>query len=887
MAAASTRSPLTVRGSPRWTEGVHRHVLPNGLTLLIQADQSAPVVAVVTHVKAGFFDEPDKWIGISHVLEHMFFKGTHRRAVGSIARETKAAGGYLNAGTGYDHTSYFTVLPASSLPRALDIQSDALRNSIIDQSELARELQVIIQEAKRKRDTPSAVAQETLHEVMFDRHRIRRWRIGHEADLARLTREDVVSYYHSRYVPERTVVAIVGAVDPAAALDLATACYGDWPRAPGAVDPSPEEPSRRGVRARTLRGDISQAELVLGWRTIPPLHDDAPALEMAAAVLAAGRGSLLYQALREPGLVTSVTAHNYTPTELGVFSVGADLAPEMLEPAVEKVAESVSRLSLLGPSTEELRRARTLLEARWARRLETMEGKASALAAAEALEHVSFLDREYAALQAVDADAVREAARRYLLPDSVSGVVYLPPGSGPDLTPTLLERSFAVTALHHGSRLPVQRRRVPPIVPVTVSREAEVEHTRLDGIDLLVRRKTGVPLVTLGLYSPRLEFDPPAQAGLGALLVRGAVRGAEDLDAGELAFAFEQLGGSLAPSAAADWLGFSTSVLSEHLAEAAVLLDLVFRRPRLNDLELETERGLMITEAEQVSDDMFRYPFQLGFAEAFGDSGYGLPVGGLPETLPSISPPDVRAWHSVPFVRGRPVVVAVGDLHPAQASATLAGVFRDYPPIADGRKPPEQVRKTSVGNASRVAHREKAQAALAMIFPGPARRDRSRFAAEVWAAVASGLGGRMFEALRDRRSLAYTVLASSWQRGRAGALVTYIATSPEREEEARTAMLEQLDIFAREPVTDEERLQAINYLAGQAELARQSAGALAAEILEAWLIGNGLEDLQDPAGAFRAVSAEDVLRVARQNLDPSRRAEGVVRGTGIRSPAGG
>ena len=112
-----------------------------------------------------------------------------------------------------------------------------------------------------------------------------------------------------------------------------------------------------------------------------------------------------------------------------------------------------------------------------------------------------------------------------------------------------------------------------------------------------------------------------------------------------------------------------------------------------------------------------------------------------------------------------------------------------------------------------------------------------RAAAEVWAAVASGLGGRMFEALRDRRSLAYTVLASSWQRGRAGALVTYIATSPEREEEARAAMMQELERFAREPVSESELNQAINYLAGQAEVSRQSAGSLAGEILEAWLIG--------------------------------------------------
>ena len=186
-----------------------------------------------------------------------------------------------------------------------------------------------------------------------------------------------------------------------------------------------------------------------------------------------------------------------------------------------------------------------------------------------------------------------------------------------------------------------------------------------------------------------------------------------------------------------------------------------------------------------------------------------------------------------------------------------------------------------------MVNREKAQSALAMIFPGPGRRHPDRAAAEVWAAVASGLGGRMFEALRDRRSLAYTVLASSWQRGRAGALVTYIATSPEREDEARAAMLNELDRFTREPVSEAELTQAVNYLAGQAEVSRQSAGSWAGEILEAWLIGNGLEDLQDPGAAFRAVSADDVLRVAKDNLRPSGKAEGVVRGGGVSVPVGG
>ena len=170
-------------------------MLANGLTVLVKRDGSAPAASVITHVKAGFFDEPDRWVGVSHVLEHMFFKGTPRRGPGDIARATKAAGGYLNASTSYDRTCYYVVLPADRLATAVDIQADALQHSLIDPDELARELQVIIQEARRKLDSPGAVAHETMHEVLYDRHRIRRWRIGREADLARLTRDDIWGYY--------------------------------------------------------------------------------------------------------------------------------------------------------------------------------------------------------------------------------------------------------------------------------------------------------------------------------------------------------------------------------------------------------------------------------------------------------------------------------------------------------------------------------------------------------------------------------------------------------------------------------------------------------------------------------------------------------------------
>src|SRR5438067_5058409 len=179
-----TVSDLTVALDPTT---VRRTTLPNGLRVLVRRDASAPVVDIVTYVSAGYFDETDDVIGIAHVLEHMYFKGTPSRGVGEIAKETKALGGYLNAATIYDHTSYYTVLPSAAFAEGLAIQADAYASSLIDSEELRRELEVIVEEAKRKADNPSAVATETLYELLHDRQRIRSWRIGREEGLRTFT----------------------------------------------------------------------------------------------------------------------------------------------------------------------------------------------------------------------------------------------------------------------------------------------------------------------------------------------------------------------------------------------------------------------------------------------------------------------------------------------------------------------------------------------------------------------------------------------------------------------------------------------------------------------------------------------------------------------------
>src|SRR4051812_16956780 len=307
---------------------IRRTVLPNGLTVVLRQDRSAPVVAIVTYVSAGYFDETDDVVGIAHVLEHMFFKGTPSRGVGEIARQTKAVGGYLNAATIYDHTSYYAVVPSSGFVQALDIQFDAYAHSTIDADELARELEVIIQEAKRKADNPGAVATETLYEVLHDRHRIRRWRIGREPGLRALTRDAMMGFYRNFYHPGNTVLSIVGDIDPDEALAAVQEKYGSLPSGEPQRQAGPTEEGVSGFRYREWTGDIGQTQLAFGWRTPGTTHPDTAALDLLAAVLGSGRASRLYRAVRERRLASSVSAYNYTPTEIGVFVVHAETKPE-------------------------------------------------------------------------------------------------------------------------------------------------------------------------------------------------------------------------------------------------------------------------------------------------------------------------------------------------------------------------------------------------------------------------------------------------------------------------------------------------------------------------------------------------------------------------------
>ena len=189
-----------------------RYQLANGLTVIFERQSAAPVAAMQVWVKAGSADESREEAGLAHLHEHMLFKGTTRRAMGEIAREVEALGGDINAWTSFDQTVYHLVLASAHFAQGLDILADAVRCSAFDEGELAREIEVVVEEIKRSEDLPSRRVSRAMFETAYLAHPYRWPVLGTAESVRSFTREKMLSFFGKHYSPENLLVVLVGDV---------------------------------------------------------------------------------------------------------------------------------------------------------------------------------------------------------------------------------------------------------------------------------------------------------------------------------------------------------------------------------------------------------------------------------------------------------------------------------------------------------------------------------------------------------------------------------------------------------------------------------------------------------------------------------------------------
>jgi len=875
--------PYTFREDQGQTTKV---VLKNGLTVILREQQAVPLISITTYVKAGYFDEDDRISGISHVIEHMFFKGTSKRPVGGIARETQALGGYLNAYTYYDRTVYHTEVPAENMKKALEIQADALWNSAYDANELKQEIEVVLQENNRKLDNPAAVASEKLYATAFQEHRMKRWRIGTPEGLRALTRDDIVGYVKKYYQPSNIILSIAGSMDSEETIAEVVKLYGGAPSLDDQAierDAGSSEPQQTAIRYSWQRGPIEQNHVAIGFHGPGVLSDDARALEVLAAILSEGRASILNQYVRdEKGLITSGSAGLTAFRDLGYFEI--DFETENPIDAQIAVLAEIENLKKNGVTKEQLARAKALIAQNRYHQLETVDGLAEDAAHYESLgdwkKSLSYLT----SIQNVSIDDVARVAKKYLVFENFSAFEYLPEAvtrnySEAQYRAAVLDKVPAALEPRTVQELPIAAEIPEAGDGLTADLVKPIaKRSLLRGPDVYIIEDHRLPLVSFGLFYPggRL-YESARNAGITELMLRSAIRGTKRFNSEDIARRLENAGTRIQVVNEADFFGYVVDGLSGRMDRALEILMDVLQQPAFLEDDIEKEKVLQIARIKKLRENNFAYPVSLFMQTLFGDHAYARPAIGTEAGLESITREDLQAWFKAnqrPLV---PTIVIVGDTNGTGLVAPLADVLTNED-LHDREIKSLPAPNFKNDRKETVETVPRQQTALVYGFPGAARSGNDRYALVVLENIVSGLGGRFFDAIRDKQGLAYTVRTENSFLSKSGAIYTYIAFSPDNEAKVKESLEKEMERLRKDGVTADEVKKSIAYSIGGHELGMQTRLGNVLEYARAIYGGDGIQGVMNYSRAIRSVTADQVKKAAQTYLDPALLRTAIVRG---------
>ena len=402
------------------------HTLDNGMEVFVRPDHRAPVVTSMVWYRVGGIDEHLGRTGVSHVLEHMMFKGTEKVGPGEFAEIIARNGGQNNAFTGQDYTAYFQKLAADRLEVALRLEADRMVNLLLKKAQFAKEVQVVMEERRlRVEDDPRSLAHETLRAVAFDAHAYGHPIIGWMEDLQRLAVADLETWYRRYYSPGNARLVVAGDVAPERVFELAAKHFGDLPAGPGPapVDPHPA-PAPSGSRTVDLEAQARVPYLAMGYR-VPNLpaaeHDWEPyALRLAAGLLDEGRSARLPTRLvRGQGVAAGAGAYYGAESRApGLFYLEGTPAPGTDPSALEQaLLAEVAALRDEPVDREELARVKRQIAASEVFQRDSVFYQAMQIGQLETIGYGhEYLDTYLERIRAVTPQQIQQVAAKYLTP---------------------------------------------------------------------------------------------------------------------------------------------------------------------------------------------------------------------------------------------------------------------------------------------------------------------------------------------------------------------------------------------------------------------------------------------------------------------------------------
>jgi len=822
-------------------------VLPNGFTVLVEADHSAPVASVQLWVQSGSIHE-SAWLGggLSHLLEHMLFKGTARRGPNEIARSVQELGGYVNAYTSFDRTVYWIDVPCDGAATAMELLADAALHSTLPAEELAKEQEVIRREFAMGFDDPNRMSTEIMLSTAFCASPYRHPIIGHLEVFNRLTRDDLVAYYRSRYTPENMFLVVTGDVEPEDVFQQAAQWFGGAERC---VQPPlfiPREPPQLGRREAHEEFSTELTRCSLVWH-IPPITDpDTAPLDVLAAVLGGGRSTPLHLELRErKNLVHHISSYSYMAGEMGLFGIDFLGEPARREAARQAVLEIVARYREQPAAAAEVAKARKNILADQLNNLATARGRAADIGGSWLLARNPDLGSAYLEqISRVDAGDLQRVARKYLN-----------------------DHQLTVTSLNpRGSLVRTAR------PPSTASGRHIEKFTLPNGLRVLVCEDRKLPLINLvAVFRGGLLAETAETNGITALAARTLIKGTTRRGAEQLNDEIEAVGGQIRVDSGNNSFSVSVEVMRPDLNLGLDVLTDVLVHANFPAAEVEREKEDQIASLKAEEEQITTVARQAMRRAIFGDHPYGLRSNGTADSVHGLTREQLLAFRDQCVTARNGVLAIFGDVSLAEVRPMIEELFAALPA---GEllmtAPPEPPRLTSPCEV--VLREPKQQAVLMAGFRGASALDDDRTALELIDTASSDMASRFFHRIREELGLAYFVGAAQMMGFAPGIFTFYLGTDPAKVDLVRQHFDEEIAALAADGLTESELSRAKKKLLGGEAIRNQSLEAFAHVVAVDELYGLGAGHHAQRAGEIEAVTLEQVRAVARKYFHEPHRA---------------
>ncbi|MFK7851768.1 MAG: M16 family metallopeptidase [Akkermansiaceae bacterium] len=814
-----------------------RHTLPNGLTLILDPDPSAPVISVQAWVGTGSIHEgEDLGSGLSHFLEHMVFKGTRSYSSDELAQTVQAGGGHWNAYTTFERTVYYIDGPSDSLESFLKCLTELVFFPSIPESEFENEKDVIRREIDMGLDDPDHASMRLLLSTAFTVDARRHPVIGHKHLFNEVEYKDLKDYHRRRYTPDRTHVVIAGDFDPAVAKALVTSLTEDCAIVSGPEPHIQRDPQQLGPREGFENFEVPTSRLCLSWRTPPIGHPDVPAYDVLAAILGRGRSSRLHRSLRDQReLALEISAWAWSgPDEEGLFAVSAEALPEKRD---ELKAAILSEIGDLPASSleDEIAKVKRQIATSQFRTLTSASGRATDLASNwHEARDLDFTRAYLHQINKVTAADIRRVCQ-LLSEDLLTFTSLDPEGFAPKVEQKKAEQ------IHCGV----------------------ITHVLSNGLRLAMLPDHRVPLLHFqaaagaGLLSEISENN-----GLNQLFASTITKGTLSRSAEDIATSLESLGASISASTGNNAFLVQASGLT---ADAQAILEIfsdVIINPSFPSDVIAREQASQLASLEEALADPLHTCFANMRAAHFSSTGYGLDSLGTAETLSKLGRLDLAAHHSLLFTAANLTLAVAGDFEPEQIIELLETHLGTLP---TGEKWTPPASTLSEGNVVEKILPKK-QAVLAIGYPGSHVSGAHRHALAFINEYASDMAGPLFGRIREELGLAYRVGASQFLGYDTGLFFFYLATSPEQIDLARVELTKEIAKIAEEGIPDEAFERVRSTALSAVALQQQSPASNARHAALDLLFGHPADSHRLLPEIYRSLTANEVRETAKEIL---------------------